>query len=80
MIDSAKVMLNQSRQLPQNYWPTRAEIAAASGYSLDELFKPSSWGEVCIVNQMGSPALAYLSNAIGGLPEGCLVTSEDLKP
>src|SRR5436190_16522107 len=55
MINDAKKSLKVSRQLPHNYWPTRAEIAAAYsgkiGYSFDVLFKPSSWGEVYIVNQ-----------------------------
>jgi hypothetical protein len=85
-IDEAKAILKESKQLPDDYWPTRAEIASAytgeSNTSFDTLFKRTRWGEIYIVNQIGAPAYAYLSNAVSavaGLPEGVLLTAQDLK-
>jgi len=84
MITEAKEALRKSGHLADDYWPARAEIAAAhagkSGYSFEALFKRSTWGEVYIVNQIGAPAYAYLSNAAGGFPEGCLLTLQNLDP
>jgi len=54
MIGDAKRNLQESLHLPDDYWPSRAEMASAytgkSGYVFDTVFKPSSWGEVYIVN------------------------------
>lgn len=83
-IDDAKKALKEGHSLPDDYWPTRAEIAAAhtgkTNYSFDALVKPSRWGEVYIVNRLGAPALALLTNAVGGFPEGRLLTAADLRP
>lgn len=76
-------MLKEAKHLPDDYWPTRAEIVAVymgrsnTDYTFDSVFKRSSWGEVYIINRVGGPAYAYLSNAVGNLPEGCLLTSQD---
>ena len=82
MIGDAKRSLQESQHFPDSYWPSRAEIVSAytrkSGYVFDTVFKPSNWGEVYIVNRIGAPALAYLSNAVGGFPEGRLLTAGDL--
>ncbi len=84
IIDDAKHTLKEKRNLPDDYWPSRAEIAAAhtgkSNYSFDALVKPSRWGEIYIVNRIGAPALAYLTNAVGGFPEGRLLSAQDVKP
>lgn len=81
-INDAKEMLKSARHLSDDYWPTRAEVSAAyagqTNRSFDDLFKRTRWGEVYIVNRIGAAPYAYLSNAVGGFPEGCLLTSADL--
>jgi hypothetical protein len=80
-IDEAKAILKDSQHRPDDYWPTRAEIASAdlgrTNVSFEALIKPTRWGEVYFVNQIGAPAYAYLSNAVGIFPEGFLGTSQD---
>jgi hypothetical protein len=90
MIDEAKEVLKRQQGLPDDYWPTRTQIAVAhnseeafrytnrTNASFDHTFKQTRLGETYIVNKIGAPALAYLSNAVAGFPEGCLVTSEEL--
>lgn len=82
-IDEAKSILKDSQHRPDNYWPSRAEIASAetgsTNVTFDALIKPTRWGEVYIVNQIGAPAYAYLSNAVGVFPEGFLGTSHDFE-
>ena len=92
MIDEAKEILKRQQALPDGYWPTRTQIAIAytsqaaiahttgTNASFDSTFGQTHWGEIYIVNKIGAPALAYLSNAVAGFPEGCLLTSEDLVP
>jgi ABC-type nitrate/sulfonate/bicarbonate transport system permease component len=92
MIDETKEALKRKQGLPEDYWPTRTEIAIAysaqtaiasttgTNASFDSRFRQSRWGEIYIVNKIGAPALAYLTNAVAGFPEGCLLTSEDLLP
>lgn len=41
--------------------------------------KPTRWGEVYIINCIGAPACAYLSNSVGGYPAGYLLTLESSK-
>ena len=82
MIEHAKDILKQRRRLPDDYWPTRAEIAEAhSGRTnawFSSVFAQTSWGEIYIVNRIGAPAYAYLSNAVAELPEGYLLTSDEV--
>jgi hypothetical protein len=84
VIGEAKAILRQSRQLSDDHWPNRNEIA--SGYtgktniSYEELLRPSRWGEVYIVNRIDAPAYAYFSNAVADFPEGFLLTSQDFEP
>ena len=90
MIEEAKEILKRRQALPNGYWPTRTQIAVAytsqaaiahttgTNASFDSTFRQTRWGEIYIVNKIGAPALAYLSNAVAGFPEGCLLTAEDL--
>jgi hypothetical protein len=92
MIDEAKEILKRRQGLPDDYWPTRTQIAIAytsqaaiahttgTNASFDSTFRQIRWGEIYIVNKIGAPTLAYLRSAAGGFPEGYLVTSEDLLP
>jgi hypothetical protein len=84
MIDEDKQSLKETRNLSDDYWPTPAEIAAVhtgrTNYSFHALIKPSRWGEIYIVNRLGAPALALLTNAVGGFSEGRLLTADDLRP
>ena len=78
MIEDGKRNLKESQHRPDDYWPTRAEVASAytgnSNTSFDALMKPTRWGEVYVVNQIGAPAYAYFSNAVADFPEGFLLT------
>jgi hypothetical protein len=79
-----KAILRDQCDLSDDYWPTRAQIilleTGRTNRSFDSLYPPSSWGEVYIVNSIGSPAYAYLSNAVGGFPAGYQLTLEDFDP
>ena len=81
-IDVAKSLLKDDRHLPDGYWPSRAEVASAgtgmTDVSFDVWLKPTRLGEIYIVNQIGAPAYAYLSNVVGDFPEGVLLTKHDL--
>lgn len=81
-IEGAKEVLKEQRGLPDDYWPTHAEIADAyrgmTNSSFSRWFPQTRWGEIYIINRIGAPAYAYFSNSVAGYPEGYLLPFDEL--